>query len=240
LFEFRSQKGLESVEERPFHRMAMISNAIPAQPKTVEECQNQFDEVCEYFDIPKSSHGKEKLSKLRDIDAKTLVEAIMNLKHHTFRPVTDESFIQSGIIDYLRNGTFAQDFRRHGFKLLIGEVLNEETLYAVTNPPDPDVTSLHLQVSNYYAATTTDRVLQHYTLPQSTEKSAWASLYGNIIADGQVRAPSRFLANSLLEHGVRLEDIWRYRVAYRLSFINEKIAPKSFGVAHAMDKPFWK
>jgi carboxylesterase type B len=44
----------------------------------------------------------------------------------------------------------------------------------------------------------------------------------------------------LLEHGVRLEDIWRYRVAYRLSFINEKIAPKSFGVAHAMDKPFWK
>jgi hypothetical protein len=48
------------------------------------------------------------------------------------------------------------------------------------------------------------------------------------------------LVDNLLSNGVPLEAIWRYHIAYRLSFITEKVAPKSFGVAHAMDKPFWK
>lgn len=236
LYEFQSSRE----EKCPFRSMVMISNAIPAQPKTVMECQDQFDEVCSYFGIEKSAPGKEKLERLRGIDAQTLVGAIMKLKHHTFRPVTDSSFIQPDIVKYHHSGEFAAEFKRRGFKLLIGEVLNEETLYAVTNGPEPNGDSLRLQVSNYYSPQTTDRVLEHYALPESKETNEWCSLYGNIIADGQVRAPSRSLANSLFEHGVGLEDIWRYRIAYRLSFITEKIAPKSFGVAHAMDKPFWK
>ncbi|KAK6073570.1 carboxylesterase-lipase family protein [Seiridium cupressi] len=38
---------------------------------------------------------------------------------------------------------------------------------------------------------------------------------------------------------LKSDDIWRYRVAKRLSFITERVAPASFGVAHAMDKPWW-
>lgn len=45
--------------------------------------------------------------------------------------------------------------------------------------------------------------------------------------------------DTLVKHGVGIEDIWRYRIAYRLSFITEKIAPNPFGVSHAMDRPFW-
>jgi hypothetical protein len=44
----------------------------------------------------------------------------------------------------------------------------------------------------------------------------------------------------LVANGVGLQDVWRYQIAYRLSFIDETVAPMSFGVAHAMDKPFWK
>jgi hypothetical protein len=46
--------------------------------------------------------------------------------------------------------------------------------------------------------------------------------------------------NSLLTHGVSIRDVWRYRVAYRLSFIDGKVAPRSYGVAHGMDQPLWK
>jgi hypothetical protein len=55
-----------------------------------------------------------------------------------------------------------------------------------------------------------------------------------------VRAPSRTLVDNLTANGVPIRDIWRYHIAFRLSFITEKVAPMSFGVAHAMDKPFWK
>lgn len=224
-----------------FHRLVMISNAIPAQPKTSEECQEQFDELCSKFDIAKDSSHSKKLSQLRKIDASTLAAMIMKLKHHTFRPITDSSFIQPGVIEYHRSGAFASQFKSRGFKLLVGEVENEETLYAVTNGPEANFESLHLQVSNYYAPATTDRVLQRYPLPSaSATKEEWMAVYGKIVSDGQVRAPTRFLANNLFQHGVPVKDIWRYRISYRLSFIDEKVAPMSFGVAHAMDKPFWK
>lgn len=222
-----------------FHRIVMMSNAIPAQPKTLVECQDQFDELCQFFNISKDSSGVEKLAALRQTGSKELVDAIMKLKHHTFRPVTDSSFIQPGMIDYHRSGEFAKEFKRRNFKILIGEMLNEETLYAATNGPEANEESLRLQVSNYYAPATTSRVLKHYKLPTTEEKDEWTALYGHIISDGQVRAPSRFLVNSLFSNGVGVENIWRYKISYRLSFITDAVAPRSFGVAHAMDKPLW-
>jgi carboxylesterase type B len=223
-----------------FHRIVMISNAIPAQPKTPEEAQPQFDELCQFFSISLSLSGAEKLTLLRKISTENLVSSIMKLKHHTFRPVTDGLFILPGMVEYHSNGSIAKAFKDRRFKLFIGEMLNEETLYAATNSPEANYDSLYLQVLNYYAPSVTTRVLKHYELPKTEERRQWVDLYGVIISDGQVRAPSRFLAKSLFEHGVGLEDIWRYRISYRLSFIDEKVAPRSFGVAHAMDKPFWK
>ncbi|KAF7917200.1 uncharacterized protein EAE98_010305 [Botrytis deweyae] len=237
MYEF--QNPAFSAASPSFHRIVMMSNAIPAQPKTPAECQSQFDELCQFFDIPEGSSGAEKLALLRRIESKKLVDAIMKLKNHTFRPVTDSSFIQPGMMDYHRNGTFAEEFKKRNFKIIIGEMLNEETLYAATNGPEANVDSLRLQVSNYYAPATTSRVLKHYKLPDTDDKSDWTAVYGHIISDGQVRAPSRFLANSLFSNGVGVEDIWRYRISYRLSFITDAVAPRSFGVAHAMDKPFW-
>lgn len=61
------------------------------------------------------------------------------------------------------------------------------------------------------------------------------NLCGTIVADGQVRAPSRSVANSLFKHGVDINYIWRYQIAYHLSFIDDNVAPLPFGVAIAMD-----
>ncbi|BCR99630.1 uncharacterized protein AKAW2_41313A [Aspergillus luchuensis] len=237
LYDFRGE--IEEAMRNKFRRLYMHSNAIPSQPKTVQDCEPQFDELCQHFGISADLTGAEKLKKLRAISAMDLCDAIMKLKYHTFRPVTDGVFIHPGVFDYYRNGSFAAEFKRRGLRLFIGEVRDENTLYAVTNGPEANLESLKLQVSNYYSPATTNRLLRHYVLPDSTDKQEWQSVFGQIIADGQVRAPYRFLVNNLLEHGVDLKDVWRYLIAYRLSFITEKVAPASFGVSHSMDRPIW-
>ncbi|KAJ5201004.1 hypothetical protein N7449_005807 [Penicillium cf. viridicatum] len=222
-----------------FHRFYMYSNAIPAQPKALADVNPQFEELCGYFNVPTDLTGPQKVDRLREISHKDLVAAIKHLKNHTFRPVTDGLFVFPGFTEYHRSGAFAEQFRKRRLRVLIGEVLNEETLYATYHSPEPNIDSLRLQLSNYYAPGTTDRILKSYTLPSTTDAEEWKNVYGNIIADGQVRAPSRWLIHSLFSHGILLRDIWRYRIAYRLSFITDKVAPRAFGVSHAMDKPFW-
>lgn len=227
-------------ETQLFHRFYMYSNAIPAQPKALADVESQFDELCEYFEIPTNLSGPEKVDELRKIEYWNLIAAIPHLKNHTFRPVTDGLFIYPGFTEYHNSGEFAKQFKKRKLRILIGEVLNEETLYATYNSPEPNLESLRMQVSNYYAQGTTARILDSYKLPSGSDPTEWKSLFGHIIADGQVRAPSRWLVNCLSNHGVPLQDIWRYQISYRLSFISEKVAPLSWGVSHAMDKPFWK
>lgn len=236
LFDFRKPGPKTSL----FRRVFMDSNAIPAQPKSLHDTQVQFDEVCKQFDIDVSLPAEKKLQSLRKLSVNDLIAVIPKLKQHTFRPVTDNLFIHSGMIDYLQSKSFADEFKFRSYKLLIGEVANEETLYSTYNSPtDPTIDSLKLQVMNYYAPEVTDRVIDCYPLPTTQDLEAWKRLFGNIISDGQVRAPSRALVKHLVANGVGLQDVWRYQIAYRLSFIDETVAPMSFGVAHAMDKPFW-
>jgi carboxylesterase type B len=235
LYDFRGQES-----RGRFRRMIMYSNAIPTQPKTPEDCESQFDELCHHFGIAANLAGAEKLRILRQVSARDLCSAIMKLEHHTFRPVTDGIFIHQGIFDYYGDGSFAAEFKARGLRLLIGEVKDEDTLYAVTNPPEPNYASLRSQISNYYPPLTTKRLLLHYDLPDSTDRLEWQRLYGRIISDGQVKAPSRHLVHNLLKHGVDINNLWRYMIGYRMSFITDKVAPASFGVSHAMDRPIWK
>ncbi|GLA30700.1 hypothetical protein AnigIFM63326_009134 [Aspergillus niger] len=227
-------------ERRLFRRIYMYSNAIPGQPKTLAEAQPQFDEVCRYFKLDPTLSPQEKLEQLHQVDAADLLAAMGFLQHHTFRPVTDGDFIRPGFNAYHRSGELAAQFLARDLRLLIGEVLNEETLYATYNSPEARLVSLRNQLANYYAPRIVDRVLPHYSLPApDSPVAAWKALFGTIVADGQVRAPSRYLIHCLATHGVPLTRIWRYQIAYRLSFITERVAPLSFGIAHAMDKPFW-
>lgn len=240
LYDFRKPET-DDDNSTKFHRAFMCSNAIPAQPKHIKDVDAQFDELCAHFQLESDLSGREKLAKLRDVRAEDLVAALAHLKNHTFRPITDDLFVHSGMYDYLQSQAFADAFLRRQFKLLIGEVANEETLYSTYNSPEePTREALRLQISNYYAPDLTDRILQEYKLPETDNLDEWKSCFGRIVSDGQVRAPSRVLVKGLLANGVPLDRIWRYQICYRLSFITEKVAPKSYGVSHAMDRPIWK
>lgn len=244
LYDFRRTDGGASPAARDltFHRVFMCSNAIPAQPKSLADVDAQFDEVCAHFGIDAALPGVERLARLRDVPTGDLVAALEDLRNHTFRPVTDELFLHGGMYDYLQGAEFAAEFLRRGCRLLIGEVANEETLYSTYNSPEaPTPEALRAQLENYYAPELTDRILDTYELPgPDASLDEWKKCFGRIVSDGQVRAPSRVLVRALLANGVPLERIWRYHIAYRLSFITEKVAPISFGVAHATDRPIWK
>jgi carboxylesterase type B len=172
---------LQHKTERPllFHRVFMDSNAIPAQPKSLSDGQSQYDELCQYFELPTGLSAKDKLAELRDKSWQDLLEATNQLRNHTFRPVTDNIFIHDGMIDYANSASFADDFHKAGFRILSCEVLNEETLYSTYNAPTkPDVDSLRIQISNYYAPAVTDRILQLYDLPESKNLQEWQQLFG--------------------------------------------------------------
>lgn len=64
----------------------MHSNAIAAQPKTVEESQLQFDQLLEYFGISLELTGPEKLAKLRAIPDETFAREILKLGLHSEYP----------------------------------------------------------------------------------------------------------------------------------------------------------
>ncbi|KAF5346303.1 hypothetical protein D9758_011467 [Tetrapyrgos nigripes] len=238
---------MKKEEECKYKRLVMFSNAIPADPKTISEVQPQFEELLTACSIPLSLSGPKKLAALRAIPALELVDKIMTLESHTFRPVRDGVFFPHDLFKRFHRGDFAQEFKKRGMKLLIGETRDEETLYRQINPPD-DLESLYKQVGNYYSPAVTKVVIDAYYNRNLHAQSAhpdpdpdidsWKKVYGDIISDGQVRAPTRLLIRQLTSAGVPLSHVHRYLINFRLSCINKR-APSTFGVSHASDKPIW-
>ncbi|KAF9260463.1 alpha/beta-hydrolase [Marasmius fiardii PR-910] len=230
-----------------FRRLVMYSNAIPADPKTSDDVQPQFDELLDACNIPRSLSGTEKLAKLRAISAFDLVDKVMTLAAHTFRPVRDGDFFPMNLFDRYLAGDFARQFKDRQLQLFIGEVRDEETLYRQTNPPH-DLDSLYIEVGNYYSPPVTRKMIDAYLNRKVHKEGAhsdpdpeidfWKKIFGDIISDGQVRAPSRLLVRQLIGAGVPLSSIRRYMINWRPSFVDAR-APKEFGVSHAIDKPIW-
>ncbi|THU95491.1 carboxylesterase [Dendrothele bispora CBS 962.96] len=234
-------------KECKYKRLVMYSNAIPANPKTISEVQPQFEELLNACSIPLSLSGPEKLAALRSIPALDLIDKIMTLVSHTFRPIRDGVFFPHDMFERFHRGEFAAEFKRRGMKVLIGETRDEETLYRQTNPPT-DLDSLYEQVGNYYSPAVTKVVIDAYYNRKIKDRSAhpdpdqfidpWKKVYGDIISDGQVRAPTRLLVRQLASAGVPLSSVHRYLINFRPSFLDVR-APSTFGVSHAFDKPIW-
>jgi len=215
----------------------MWSNALPAQPKTVAESQEAFDGVLEACGIPLSLDSKEKMRRLRAVPMEELRSKIMNLKIHTFRGVTDDTFISSQMYASITDGRFAREFSRRGMSLIIGEVTDEELLYRATNPP-MNVKDLGTQLENYYRADQVEKLKTAFEVPADADAAALRDVFGDIVAHGQVYITARELVRSLLEGGVDPKRILRYRVAWLAS----RIAATSLwsnGVTHADDQPLW-
>lgn len=226
-------------------RLMLWSNTLPAQPKSLAESQPGFDGLCEKFGVTGS--GEEKMKKLRAIPMQDLVDAVLQLKIHTFRAVTDDAFIPSDLYASFHDGRLAAALKKHNIPVLLGEVAEEELLYGVTNPPSSRA-DLRTQLDNYYGPAVVQRLLDYYDpqLPPdqgelergSEEWKALRAKFGEITANGQVYVPERALVRSLIAGGVDPNNILRYRVAWKPDAY-AKISLFGEHVTHADDYWCW-
>jgi carboxylesterase type B len=113
----------------------MWSNGPGVQPKSMDECQEQFDELLNALNVPDSLSSAEKIAVLRSISPRTLIRTGGQIKHHQFRAVSDGAFVRTTLFNEIDTGLFAQRLRRRKMKLLIGECANEHFVYGLYRTP---------------------------------------------------------------------------------------------------------
>ncbi|WWC65391.1 uncharacterized protein I303_108009 [Kwoniella dejecticola CBS 10117] len=227
-----------------FQRAILLSNAIPCLPKTVEETQSQFESLLTALDIPLTLSGPERLKALRAVPAEALTRKIMTIDQFTFRTVQDGVFFPKSHT-WLYDGKLAEEFKKRNMAAIIGEVQDEETLYRDGFKVTDEI-SLYKAVNQYYSTTVVNQMIDLYLHQKIKEPyqhpdpnpdiDSYTKVLGDIISDGQVRAPSRSFARQLRDAGVPLDSVHRYIVAWVPEFVT-KFAPPKFGVTHAMDRP---
>ena len=222
-----------------------FSNLVYIQPKTIEESQDQFDEIIEKLNIDKTLSSHEKLEKLRELDTNFIEDFIPTLTLHTFRAVTDNHFISPKIIEDLNSGKFCQMMKDKKLRILNGEVDNERYKYSLLNTPTT-IDELPIQVENYYPRSVVPTLLDLYEAnPENFEGLSEPELkeklrikYGAIVGDGQVYSSARGLINKLVENGFPAEDIFRYRISFRAKWLDEHLE-KDWKVPHGADLSVW-
>lgn len=232
-------------EPQIIKQVLYFSNLVYVQPKTIDECQEQFDEIIEKLGVEKSATSAEKLAALRDLDPDFIEDFIPLLKNHTFRAVTDDYFISSSLIEELESGEYTNKLLKlkgEDFRVLCGEVDNEHLKYSLLNTPET-ITELPIQIGNYYPKNVVDSLLELYLVNKlkpedSTFKEDLRIAYGGIIGDGQVYASARGYLNKLVAHGFPEENIFRYRIAYRAKWLDKHLE-SDMRVPHGADFTIW-
>ncbi|GAO52290.1 alpha/beta-hydrolase [Saitoella complicata NRRL Y-17804] len=233
-YELREDKDTDLL----FQRVIMFSNAIPTQPKPYLEAKDQFGELCNIAGISRDNSPADQLDKLRQVPANELIKLISQMKQHTFRAVTDDEFIASTLAEEQQNGTFAARFAKKEIKIMIGEVENEESVYAAINPPK-SFSDFLAELANYYGPEVAKKLTTAYPpLPADASPEDCSTRFGKIVSDVQVRIPIRMLVNDLVNGGVDRTSILRYRISFRPSSF-DNVFHTNMGVGHAFDAAVW-
>lgn len=237
--------------QRLIRRIYLWSNAVAIQPNstTAPVLTAQFNDLCSIFSISPSASAREKLSSLRKIPSKDLVAAISKLKIHTFRSSTDNDFIPATFLSSLHSGSFTTRLFESGISVLLGEVSDEKELYKLVNPPSTH-SALQVQLANYYPKAVCDALVKLYDIPApdsaNASPAAYAEVFSQIVADGQVHASLRGLTHILLNPprsnpGVKAlppNRVHRYRISWRAAALDAWLKPEVL-VCHGGDMPIW-
>lgn len=234
--------------EQIIKRVILISNCLAIQPKTLREAEEQFDELCLVLGVDQNLTSEEKILRLRSFNSTKLMNAILKLKLHTFRAITDNIFISSTLLQDIISGNYAKMLMRKKVSVLIGEVEDEPELYSHLNTPE-SVKDLRTQLENYYPRQITDTLLNIY-IPEGfykviEEKDNFREnlrlLFGKIIADTQVYVSGRgFLYHITKDGSYPSNHIFRYHISYLPSSVEDNIAASGMkGVIHASDLSIW-
>ena len=220
-------------------RAVVLSNGPGLQPTPLADVQVQFDELVQVLGIPASTAPAVLLKKLRAASAKELVLASMRMKYHQFRAVTDDAFVPSSLIQSIHDGRLAQQMKRRGIRLLLGECSDEHSIYGQWRPPRDSISDLFQRLEADYPLAACHSLVRRYyphrKLP--TGVTSWPEAFGRIYADVQIHALQRGMVNALVRHGAG-ELLYRYRIEWRPQ-CTYAAAPAEWGVTHGTDLAIW-
>ncbi|KAJ5698950.1 hypothetical protein N7462_000955 [Penicillium macrosclerotiorum] len=219
-------------------RACMWSNGPGVQPKSPALAQHQFALLLAALFIPESLPAAEKLTRLRSLPARTLLEAALSIDMHQFRPTAESVFIAPDRIQNL--ASFARTLVARRIPLLIGECRDEPWLYAQWTAPKENTlaalrTRLLAEYPPHIVAGLVDIYFPGGTLPPQFVD--WKQAFGAVYADMQVYRLERGLVKTIAECGGQ-ELVFRYRVEYRLECVDRFMPPEA-GVTHATDEAIW-
>jgi len=237
--------------QRLIRRIYLWSNAVAIQPSTSTSpvLTSQFNELCSLFSIPAAASPRTKLTALRKIPSADLVAAIAKLKIHTFRASTDNAFVPATFLSSLHSGSFTTRLFHSGVSVLLGEVSDEKELYKLVNPPSTH-SALQLQLANYYPQPVCDALVKLYNIPApdtpAASPAAYAEVFSQIVADGQVHASLRGLTHILLNpprtnpavRPLPPSRVHRYRISWRAAGLDAWLK-REVKVCHGGDMPIW-
>lgn len=228
-----------SDEKAVVKRAMMLSNGPGMQPKSLDEAQDQFEELMQVLGIDSKLEPAETLGKLRAVPASEIVEASGKMKLHQFRAVTDGAFVRHGLLEELSNGVYAERMKRRNIQLIIGECKDEHFMYGTWRPPQPGYTHMLRRLEADYPREACKVLMSHYfpdrKLPPRFE--SWQEAFGHIYADVQIHALRRGMVNALVQHSAG-SLIHRYRIEWRARCVDKEL-PIHFGVTHGSDIAIW-
>lgn len=222
-------------------RACMWSNGPGVQPKAPSLAQEQFNQLLAAVNIPHSLSPNEKISRLRSIPSKDLLQAATSIDTHQFRPTTDSNFISHTLFKTLDNGEFAKRLSTRNIRIMLGECRDEHNLYSIWFPPTQDtLPALHKRLLADYPphAVNTLTSLYYPTSELPPDCKNWdVDAFGRIYADMQVHKTQRGLVHSLAAHGAS-HLLYRYRFEFRAKCV-DRVLPPEWGVTHTSDCAAW-
>ena len=206
----------------------------------MEEAEKQYEEFLSQLGIPRSLPKAEILSELRSLKPEELLDAVPGMKYHQFRATSDDKFVSSALFRSIDDGTFAQQMRDRGIKLLIGECANERFVYGNWRPPSNNLHSLFERLQADYPRAACEALVAHYypsgKLPANCKD--WIEAFGRIYADVQIHVMERGFVDRLASHGLSNDMIYRYRIEWRAKYLDRYVPPQ-WGATHGTDLAIW-
>ncbi|KAH8730795.1 Alpha/Beta hydrolase protein [Phaeosphaeriaceae sp. PMI808] len=228
-----------SDEKAIIKRALMLSNGPGMQPRSMEEAQDQCDELFTILNISTSLTPSEQLTQLRLTEPKKLIQASHKMGLHQFRAVTDGVFVRHNLFQEINNGVFAHRMVERGLKLVIGECSEEHFAYAAWRPPKSGFDNMLQRLEAEYSYAASRELMSHYfpdrQLPADYEN--WQTAFGHIYANVQIHALGRGMISALVKHGAG-DLIHRYRIEWMAKCGVSKY-PKEWGVTHTTDMAIW-
>lgn len=220
-------------------RVFQWSNGCGVQPKDISEVQQQYEDLLNILEIPRSWTASQKALALRNKSADELIDSVGKLPQKFFRPISDGCFLSKELFEDIQSGAFGNRMKELGIQTVIGDLTQEYHVYKNVYPPQ-SYEELIERLSWDYPRDVALAICKSYKLSPAdviATKVDWKDIFGKLYADMQIHSTMRGFIRSISQT-LPLSHIHRYRIDWRTESVDKRL-PKEVGATHGTDLSIW-